>query len=97
MANQILGGIYHNIRFQQFLPIADILFLPFVYPAAWLLKSIRRAGVHRLPHCKNALLNVGVFPIRNHYYEPQFDHRNPSSDFSEERNLSGIDWNVSDN
>jgi hypothetical protein len=39
-------------------------------------------------------MNVKVFPIRNHYYEPQFDNRNPKRDFSEERDLPGIDWNV---
>jgi predicted O-methyltransferase YrrM len=48
-----------------------------------------------LPHCKNALMNVGVFPIRNHYYEPQFDNRNPKPDFSQDRNLPGIHWNIS--
>ena len=51
-------------------------------------------GVQNLPHTKNALMNVGVFPIRDHYYEPQFDNRNPSPDFSQDRNLRGIDWNV---
>lgn len=77
------------------LPIADIILMPFVYPAAWLLKNIRKAGVSRLPLCKNALMKVGVFPIRNHYYEPQFDNRNPKPDFSQDRNLQGIDWNIS--
>ena len=81
-------------RVIRFLPAADILLTPFVYLAAWLLKNVRRAGVQRLPHCKNALLNVGVFPIRDHYYEPQFDNRNPSPGFSEDRNLPGISWNV---
>jgi hypothetical protein len=80
---------------QKFLPIADIILTPIVYPAALLLKNVRRAGVHRLPHCKSALMNVGVFPIRNHYYEPQFDNRIPKPDFSEDRNLPGINWNVS--
>ncbi|MDA8098054.1 MAG: class I SAM-dependent methyltransferase [Nitrospiraceae bacterium] len=80
---------------ERLLPLADILLLPFVYPAGWLLKNIRRAGVQRLPLCKNALLNIGVFPIQNHYFEPQFDHRNPKPDFAQERNLPGIDWNVS--
>lgn len=75
--------------------MADFFLVIFVYPAAWLLKNIRKAGVHRLPHCKNALMNVGVFPIRNHYYEPQFDNRNPNPDFSKDRNLPGINWNVS--
>lgn len=69
--------------------------MPFVYIAAWLLKSIRRTGVHRLPHCKNALMNVGVFPIRNHYYEPQFDYRSPSPYLFQDRNLPAINWNVS--
>lgn len=78
----------------KILPIVDMVLMPFVYPAAWLLKSIRRGGVHNLPFCKNALMNTGVFPIRNHYYEPQFDNRNPMSDFSNDRNLQGIDWNI---
>lgn len=69
--------------------------MPFVYPAAWLLKNIRRAGVHRLPLCKSALMNVGVFPILNHYYEPQFDNRTPKPDFSQDRNLPGVNWNIS--
>lgn len=75
--------------------LADIILTPFVYPAAWLLKNIRRAGVHRLPFCKRALMKIGVFPIRNHYYEPQFDNRNPKPDFSKDRKLPGIDWNIS--
>lgn len=71
----------------------DIVLLPFVYFSAWLLKVVRIKGVHRLPHIKNALFQVGVFPIRNHYYEPQFDFRNKEKDFSLDRNLSGIDLN----
>jgi len=39
-------------------------------------------------------MKVGVFPIRNHYYEPQFDNRNPRPDFSQDRNLKGIEWNI---
>ena len=53
----------------------DLLLLPFVYISAGILKRIRRAGVSRMPRCKNALVKVGVFPIRDHYYEPQFDYR----------------------
>ena len=68
--------------------------MPLVYPVAWLLKIIRKVGVQRLPLCKNALMSVGVFPLRDHYYEPQFDNRNPRQDFSQDRNLPGIDWNI---
>ena len=44
-----------------------------VYPAAYFLKTIRTAGVGRMPLCKRALMQVGVFPIIKHYYEPMFD------------------------
>lgn len=80
---------------KKLLPVADIMLMPFVYPAAWLMKNIRRAGVHRLPLCKSALMNVGVFPIQNHYYEPQFDNRTPKLDFSQDRKLPGVNWNIS--
>ena len=73
---------------------SDVLVFPFVYPSAWLLKYVRRAGVKNLPRCKNALMRVGVFPILDHYYEPQFDNRSPTQPFSQDRALPGIDWNV---
>jgi len=77
-----------------FFRVLDIVLSLLVYPSAWLLKSIRAMGVYRMPHCKNVLLNVGVFPIRDHYYEPRFDHRTPNPAFSQDRDLGGIDWNV---
>ena len=76
------------------LPVIDILLAPFVYPAAWLLKMVRRAGVHRLPFCKFILLKIGVFPVRNHYYEPQFDYSKNKRPLTQDRHLPGIDWNT---
>lgn len=78
----------------RFLPVVDLLVSPVVHLAARLLKWVRATGVQRLPHCRNALMKVGVFPIRNHYYEPQFDFRGSAQPLSEARNLPGIDWNV---
>lgn len=51
-------------------------------------------GFQKLPICKNVLLNIGVFPIRKHYYEPQFDNRFLRADFEQDRKLTGINWNV---
>ena len=62
--------------------------------SGWLLRNVRRMGFQRLPLCKRALLNIGVFPIRNHYYEPQFDFRETSRIFAHERDLPGIEWNL---
>lgn len=80
----------------KFIPYLDLFLFPFVYLSALLLKKIRQFGIQRFPLCKSSMLNVGVFPIRNHYYEPQFDFREINRAFSEERNLPGIDWNIQD-
>jgi len=80
----------------RILPVADLLLAPFVYPSAWLLKNVRRAGVSNLPACRRALLTVGVFPIRRHYYEPQFDFRENDHPLSLERSLPGIEWNTAE-
>ncbi len=37
---------------------------------------------------------MGVFPIINYYYEPQFDMRGVNCSFSEERSLPGVNWNI---
>jgi hypothetical protein len=79
---------------KKILPIADVVLFPFVYPAALILKIIRFVGVQYLPLCKKVLLQIGVFPIRNDYYEPLFDDRYIRHPLSENRDLTGIDWNV---
>jgi methyltransferase family protein len=80
----------------RLLSVVDVLLLPFIVPSAWLLKSVRRVGVHNLPACKRALMTLGVFPIRNHYYEPQFDYRHVEHPLSQDRPLPGIDWNIAE-
>jgi len=79
---------------KKIIPYIDIFLALLAYPSAWLLKNIRKIGIQKLPFCKKVLLNIGVFPIRNHYYEPQFDMRGIKHSSSEERNLPGIDWNM---
>ena len=79
---------------RRLLPVADAILAPFVYPAASLLRQVRTAGVERMPACRSVLLKMGVFPIRNHYYEPQFDLRTTRRPLAQERPLPGIDWNV---
>jgi hypothetical protein len=76
----------------RLVPVADLLLVPFVFAAAFLLKLVRRVGVQRMRLCKAALLKVGVFPVSDHYYEPQFKHEKSAS-FLQERTLPGIDWN----
>lgn len=77
----------------KLLPSFDLFLVPFVYPAAWLLKCVRSAGVQRLPWCRRVLFRIGVFPIGDHYYEPQFDNRAIAARLVCDRDLPGIDWN----
>jgi hypothetical protein len=76
------------------LPFVDIVLAPFVYPAAILLKLVRTAGVHRMPCSRRALNQVGVFPIRDHYFEPLFDPRHLRQPLQQSRHLPNIKWNV---
>lgn len=79
---------------RKLLPVIDYLLIPFVFLSAWLMKKIRIWGIHAMPVTKKILLKRGVFPIYDQYYEPQFNHSNPQKEYSEDRQLPGIDWNT---
>jgi len=76
------------------LPLADIVLAAVVFPSAFILGLIRKAGVQRMPLCKRFLMLAGVFPIVNHYNEPLFDSRALTYPLDRKRNLPGIDWNT---
>jgi hypothetical protein len=76
------------------LPALDLLASPFVWLAALLLRTVRRLGVSRMPYSKIALLRAGVFPIRDHFYEPLFDEKRLRRSLDEDRKLPGIEWNL---
>lgn len=81
-------------KVKRILSYVDYVLAPAVYLAAHLLRFVRWAGVQRMPLCKKMLQKVGVFPIRDHYYEPIFDSRHLVRPLSDIRNLKGIDWNI---
>lgn len=76
------------------LRVCDVVLAPALFPAGLLMKVVRRIGVQRLPVCRRVLLGLGVFPIRDHYYEPLFDARVLRRSLREERRLPGIDLDV---
>jgi hypothetical protein len=85
---------YMKVVLKTMLRVVDMILAPIVYPASFFLKIIRMAGVHRMPLCRRVLMQVGVFPIRNHYFEPLFDTRALKRPLDQSRNLPGINWNV---
>jgi len=75
-------------------PIVDLALSPLTFAAAFYLKLIRRAGVARMRVSKAVFERVGVFPIRDHYYEPMFNMKRLRHSLRQDRNLPGIDLNV---
>lgn len=56
-------------------PVADLILAPLVLVAAVLMKIVRRFGVWRMPVSKAIFNRVGIYPIRDHYYEPMYNYK----------------------
>jgi hypothetical protein len=74
--------------------VADLVLSPLTLAASLLLKFIRIAGVERMPVARFIFRTVGLFPIRNHYYEPLFAPSQLHGNVFVPRVLPGIDWNL---
>ncbi|MCM5527510.1 class I SAM-dependent methyltransferase [Parasegetibacter sp. NRK P23] len=77
-----------------FFPLLDVLLAPFTILSAVLLKLIRVLRVRHFPVSMFIFKKVGVFPIRDHYYEPQFNFDQLSRPLTADRSLNGINWNI---
>jgi len=78
------------------LPVCDLAIAPLLFPAAVLMRIMRRAGAERLPICRKVLSVAGVFPVANHYYEPLIDFSQLLHPLDQPRNLPGIDLNTAE-
>ena len=74
--------------------VAEILLSPLTFLGGQWLKLARRYGIEKLPFTRAILLKIGVFPIRDHYYEPQFKFRTESHAETRERSLPGVNLNI---
>lgn len=73
------------------LRVIDIIITPLLVPISIFMVWVRRY-IFYLPLSRKTLLNIGVFPIRNHYYEPLIDFSELKKPLEAERNLPGIQW-----
>jgi len=55
-----------------------------------------RLGPARLPSSRQSLRRMGLFPIRDHYYQPLFNDAHLTKPLSAVRTLPGIDWRPDD-
>ncbi len=83
-----------SIIVKAVVPVLDWVLAPAVFVAAVLLKSVRRVGVYRMTVCRSIFFRVGVFPIRDHYYEPLFNPAHLHEPLDRDRRLPALDMNV---
>ena len=82
-------------QIKKTISLIDVLMTPFVLLAAWVLKLVRMAGIQRMPLARKILNAVGVFPLQDHYYEPQFNFTDQEKRDFNKRSLKGLDLNDS--
>lgn len=76
------------------LRVTDRVMSLLVVPAALLMRRYRSLGTERLVRTTRRLRQLGIFPLRNHYYEPLFDPLQLSAPLDAPRELPGLDLNV---
>ena len=75
------------------IPFAEILYLPLLIISGLVMWLYRRTGSKRLKLSTKILKKIGIFPIRDHYYEPLFNDALLTKDLKNPRELPGIDLN----
>ncbi len=76
--------------------IYDILITIFIIPSAFILLKYRKRGPIHHPLATTMLRKIGLFPIRDHYYDPQFIFNDDSKNLANDRNLPAINLNESE-
>jgi hypothetical protein len=78
------------------LPFIDLALVPIAITVSLMMRLIREIPPRRLPQTLKAFRKVGVFPILDHYYEPLFNPAHLRNSLSVDRDLPGLDWNISE-
>jgi len=74
----------------------DIIFIPLTIFSAYFFRYFRKQQFKGFNISRKILFKVGVFPIRDHYYEPLFNKKHLRYSLHKNRNLPGIDFNDSE-
>jgi len=86
---KLAKNILNKLKF----PI-DTFFSAVLIPASLIMLLYRKFGSHKLPISKKILNSIGVFPLTDHYYEPQFNFNELGKNLYVNRNLPGINLNL---
>jgi predicted O-methyltransferase YrrM len=72
----------------------DFFFFTVLIPSSLIMLLYRKFGSHKLPISKKVLNFIGIFPLTDHYYEPQFNFKKLSKNLNKRRNLTGINFQL---
>ncbi len=81
---------------KRYLKILDYCLWPLLAPSALAMKLFARIGGSRLPKSRQLLKQIGIYPIRDHYYQPLINDKLLRKSLREERNLPGINLKLLD-
>ena len=68
--------------------------VPIAIVASLAMRVIRYAGVGRLPRTLQVFRKLGIYPIRDHYYEPLLNRAHLRKPLSDDREPPALDWNI---
>lgn len=74
-------------KFRIFIDLGIFLF---ILLSGLIMKIYKMIGVKNLKLSTKLLRKIGIFPIRNHYYEPQFIHNHIENKIKRKRNIRKI-------
>lgn len=77
-------------------PLIDLLTIIPTLLACYWMKFIRNVGVSRLALSRKVFSFTGIYPIRDHYYEPLFKTSHLRHSLRQDRFLPGINWCLQD-
>lgn len=72
---------------------ADIVLSPLTLIFAWFFKLLRESLFRHFPVSRKIFYKIGVYPIRDHYYDPLFHPKHLNRSLRKKRFLPGIDFN----
>jgi hypothetical protein len=74
----------------------DILISILILPSALILLKYKKRGSMNHPIATKILRKIGLFPIRDHYYDPQFIFKDNGKNLINDRYLPSINLNEND-
>jgi hypothetical protein len=80
---------------KRIIPLFDIIFSPLTFLSTVWLLIIRKLGLRRMFVSNIIFNNIGLLPIRNHFYQPLINpNKHNLKSLRDERIIGGLDLNI---